>query len=57
MLFYEVKLIHPQTKEIYYLVTSEKPQLPAKEVMDQFKGAVLVIRTTSTPAAKIKKVS
>jgi hypothetical protein len=57
MLFYEIKLIHPQTKEIYYLVTSEKPQLPAREIMDQYKGAILIIRTTSTPPTQIKKAS
>jgi hypothetical protein len=57
MLFYEVKLMHPQTKEIYYSVTSEKAQLPDKETMERYKGAILVIRTTSTPSPQLKKVS
>lgn len=49
MLYYEIKLINPETKEVYYKVTSEKPQLPTKEEMDRHKGAMLVVRTTMTP--------
>lgn len=49
MMYYEIKLINPETKEVYFKVTSPKPKFPTKEVMDRFKGAMLVIRTTSMP--------
>lgn len=45
MLYYEVKLIHPETKEVYFNVTSTKPTLPSQKIFNQHKDAVLVIRT------------
>lgn len=48
MIFYEIKLIHPQTKEIYFQSLGEKPQLPSKEVIKKFQGAVIVIKTTDS---------
>ena len=49
MLYYEVKLIHPETKEVFFNVTSVKPKLPSQDILDRYKGAILVIRTTSSP--------
>ena len=48
-MYYEIKLINPETKEVYFKVTSIKPKLPSQETMDRYKGAMLVIRTTSNP--------
>ncbi len=45
MMIYEVKLINPETKEVYYMETSEKPKIPSQEIFGRFKGAVLVRRT------------
>ena len=47
MLFYEIKLINPDTSEVYYQVIQEKPLLPSQDVFNQFKGALLVITTKS----------
>lgn len=49
MLYYEVKLLNPETKEIYFNVTSPKPTLPSPEILERHKGAILVIRTTDNP--------
>lgn len=45
MMLYEVKLINPETKEVYFMETSVKPKIPSQEIIDQYEGAVLVIRT------------
>ncbi len=45
MMYYEVKLINPETKEVYFMETSVKPQFPSPEFFDCHQGAVLVIRT------------
>ncbi len=45
MLLYEVKLINPETKEVYFMATSVKPKIPPQEIIDRFANAVLVIRT------------
>ena len=45
MLFYEVKLINPETKEVYFTVTATKPTFPSKKIMDANRNAILVIRT------------
>lgn len=45
MMLYEVKLMNPETKEIYFIETSEKPKLPSQEIIDRYYGAVIVIRT------------
>lgn len=49
MLYYEIKLINPETKEVYFKVTSARPKFPSQEIMDRYRGAMLVIRTTSMP--------
>lgn len=45
MIYYEVKLIHPETKEVFFHVTAPKPQLPSKEILERHREAVIVIRT------------
>ena len=45
MLFYEIKLINPQTKEVYYKTFSPRPLLPSNEILNKFLGAVMVIST------------
>lgn len=45
MLFYEIKLINPQTKEVYYKTFSPRPLLPSNEILNKFLGAVIVINT------------
>jgi hypothetical protein len=47
MLFYDVKLVHPQTKEIYFQTISKRLELPPPEVFDRYQGAMLVINTTT----------
>ena len=49
MMYYEIKLINPETKEVYFKVTSPKPQFPSQEVIDRHKGAMLIVRTTNIP--------
>lgn len=46
MLYYEVRLIHPETKEVYFFSSSPRPLLPSQEIIDRHQGAVLVVRTT-----------
>lgn len=48
MLFYEVKLINPQTKEIYYHKVGKKPELPCEALLRNFQGAMIVINTTTS---------
>jgi hypothetical protein len=48
MIFYDVQLIHPETKEIYFQKISEKPELPQKEVIDKYRGAMIIIKTTTS---------
>lgn len=48
MLFYEVKLIHPETKEVYFEKTGPSPEMPNPETMKAHQGAILVIRTTDS---------
>jgi hypothetical protein len=57
MLFYEVKLINPQTKEIYYQSTSKKAELPAQDIMQKYQGALLIINTTSINTEDQKKAA
>lgn len=45
MMYYEVKLINPETKEVYFMKTSPKPKFPSQDFFDKYRGAVLVIRT------------
>ncbi len=49
VMYYEIKLINPETKEVYFKVTSARPKFPSQEILDRFKGAMLVIRTTCNP--------
>lgn len=49
MLYYEVKLINPETKEIFFAVTSPRPKFPSQSLIDEHQGAIIVIRTTSNP--------
>ena len=52
MLIYDVKLIHPQTKEVLFQTQGTRPQLPSSDVFKQHPGAILVINTRdSLPAA------
>ncbi len=52
MLYYEVKLINPETKEIFFAETSVRPKFPSQSLIDQHQGAILVIRTTPNPVSK-----
>lgn len=45
MLYYEVKLINPETKEVYFQSTGPKPKFPSQKFVDSHLGSVLVIRT------------
>jgi hypothetical protein len=47
MLFYEIKLINPDTNETYFREVGPKPKIPSKEIMEKYQGALLVITTTS----------
>jgi hypothetical protein len=47
MLFYEIKLVNPDTNETYFREVGSKPKIPSKEIMEKFQGALLVITTTS----------
>jgi hypothetical protein len=49
MLYYEVKLINPETKEVFFSATSLRPEFPSQDLMDRHQGAILVIRTTPNP--------
>jgi len=49
VLYYEIKLINPETKEVYFKVTSARPKFPSQEILDRYKGAMMVIRTTTNP--------
>ncbi len=49
MLYYEVKLINPETKEIFFVVISPRPKFPSQNLIDQHQGAIIVITTTSNP--------
>lgn len=63
MLFYEIKLVNPDTNETYFREVGPKPKIPSKEIMEKFQGALLVITTTShllnhpSPAEDEKKAS
>ena len=48
MLFYDVKLINPQTKKVYFHKVGKKPDIPPKDVMEKFQGAMLVITMTTS---------
>lgn len=49
MLYYEIKLIHPETKEIFFSVTATRPKFPPKDLIDRHRGAIIVIKTTPSP--------
>jgi hypothetical protein len=46
MLFYEIKLVNPDTLETYFREVGPKPKIPSKEIMEKFQGALLVITTS-----------
>ncbi len=52
MLYYEVKLMNPETKEVFFRAISPRPKFPAQNLIDQHYGAILVIRTTSNPQSE-----
>lgn len=52
MLYYEVKLINPETKEIFFAEISVRPKFPSQNLIDEHQGAILVIRTTSNPLSE-----
>ena len=47
MLFYEVKLVNPDTNETYFREVSLQPKIPSKEIMEKYQGALIVITTTT----------
>ena len=47
MLFYEVKLVNPDTNETYFREVSPHPIIPSKEIMEKYQGALIVITTTT----------
>jgi hypothetical protein len=53
MLFFHIRLLDPDTKEVYYEVYGPKPELPPKDLLKKYQGALLVINTTgSSPELK-----
>lgn len=52
MLYYEVKLINPETKEIFFAEISIRPKFPSQKLIDQHQGAILIIRTTPNPLSE-----
>ncbi|MFL5783895.1 MAG: hypothetical protein ACJ76H_04735 [Bacteriovoracaceae bacterium] len=44
-MLYEVKLINPETKEVYFTSLATKPQFPPQKLRDQYKAAIIVVRT------------
>lgn len=50
MLLYDVKLINPQTKEIYFQSLSIRPELPSEELIKKHIGAILIISTCDSPS-------
>lgn len=45
MIFFEVKLVNPETIEIYFKKIGKKPELPDQSILDQYQGALLIIDT------------
>lgn len=45
MLYYEVKLIDAETKEVYFEEISVKPKFPTPDFYTRHRNAILVIRT------------
>lgn len=57
MIFFEVKLIHPETKEVYFKTIAPKADLPSKEVLDKYPGALLIINTLQSNLPELKKTA
>jgi len=48
MIFFEVKLINPETKEIYFKKIGKKPELPDQSILDKYLGALIIIDTKNS---------
>lgn len=57
MVFFHIRLIHPETKEIYYESCGSKPELPSQEIIEKYKGSLLVIETSGTPKKAEEKTA
>jgi hypothetical protein len=57
MLYYQIKIINPETKEIYFETKCRKGELPKRDVMEKFPGAILIINTTADGLEERKKAA
>lgn len=48
MIFFEVKLVNPETKEIYFKKVGKRPELPDQTILDQYQGALIIIDTKNS---------
>jgi hypothetical protein len=58
MLIYEVKILHPSTKEILFQTQGPRPELPSAEFFTTHPGAILIINTRDSlpgPTPEVNK--